>query len=197
MSVEFVIRCIDLRRALAELNANRGEYKESDSVDMLVSECAATFRAIGTETEAPIQGKQPGSVRVPLRIVDAIQRAAPSLKTKNLTFACEPGVIRIGTWSVKHPDIELGVFPDQRLSLPVNISTLEMLALAQILAPEQIVQEGLRERVEDAQNARAKAIAAATENLKCLEITHAQILEYFARNSFLSKDFACVLPLTL
>ncbi|HEV2730928.1 MAG TPA: hypothetical protein VGV15_12920, partial [Terriglobales bacterium] len=63
MPVEFVIRTADLRRAMDQLKVNRGQRNDSDFVDILVSECAATFRAVGTETEEPANGNRPGSVR--------------------------------------------------------------------------------------------------------------------------------------
>ncbi len=175
MSVEFVIRTTDLRRATSQLKANRGQRKETDFVDILVSECAATFRAVGTETEEPVDGKRPGSVRVPLRIVDKINQTVRTMKTKELAFQCDPGVIKIGSWSVKHPDIELGKLPDQRLALPIDVSALDTLALAEILTADQIVEESMRERVEEALDTRKSAVAAALVPLQALGITEAQL----------------------
>jgi hypothetical protein len=113
----------------------------------LVSECAATFRAVGTETEVPVGGKHPGTVRIPLSFLERIERVLNTFKGKELNFVCEPGRVKIGTWSAKHPDIELGTLPNQGISIPVDISVLDTLALAQLLTPEQVVQEGLRARV--------------------------------------------------
>ena len=175
MRVEFVVRSVDLRQATSQLKANRGEHGESDFVDILVSECVATFRSIGTETEVPVDGKSPGSVRLPLRIMDAIKRVVPTLKRKELAFQCEQGIIRIGSWSVKHPDIELGKIPDQRLSLPIDVSVVDTLALAEILGTERIVEEGMRSRVEDAMKTRTRAVASALATLQPLGITERQL----------------------
>ena len=175
MPVEFVVHTADLRQATDQLKANRGKRNESDFVDILVSECAATFRAVGTETEVPVDGKRPGSVRLPLRIVDAINRAVRSLRTKQLAFQCEPGVITIGSWSVKHPDIELGRIPDQRLSLPIDVSVLDTLALVEILSADQIVEEGMRSRVEEAMGIRTRVVGAAVATLQALGITERQL----------------------
>ena len=175
MTVEFIVETAELRLATSQLKANRGQCKDSDFVDVLVSECAATFRAVGTETEVPVEGKVPGSVRVPLRIVDNINRAVKSFKNKKLAFYCEAGAIRVGSFSVKHPDIELGRIPDQRLSLPIDLSVLDTLALTKILTANQIVDEGLRERVEEAWGTRARAVGEALTALQPLGMTEGKL----------------------
>lgn len=175
MPVEFVVQTADLRQATSQLKANRGKRTETDFVDILVSECAATFRAVGTETEVPVNGKIPGSVRVPLRILDKINSTVKTMKKKELPFHCEPGVIQIGSWSVKHPDIELGRIPDQRLGLPVDVSVLDTLAFAEILSADQIVEEGMRARIEEAIDTRTAAVATALAALQPLGIAERQL----------------------
>jgi len=175
LPVEFIIEPTDLRQATSQLKANRGRHKETDFVDILVSECAATFRAVGAETEVPVEGKIPGSVRVPLRIVDKIEKAARSFKTAKLKFSCEPGVIKIEGLSLKHPDIQLGKLPDQRVSLPIDLSLLDTLALTKILTASQIVEEGMRERVEEAWGARTFALTNALTALRPLEVEDWQL----------------------
>lgn len=175
MSVEFVVRAADLRRATNQLNANRGKHNQSDFADILVSECAATFRSVGTEAEVPVEGKHPGPVRLPLRVLDAIKRVMPTMKQKELTLLCEPGVIKIGTWSLKHPDIELGRIPDQRLNLPIDVSVLDTLALADILTADQFVEEGMRPPIQEAFDTRTRVVAAALTALQPLDITERQL----------------------
>lgn len=182
MPVEFVVQIDDLREATDQLKANRGEYSETDFVDILVSQSVAVFRAVGSESEAPVDGKSTGSVRVPLRVVDKISLALSTLKTKDLCFHCEPGVIRVGSFSLKHPDIELGRIPDQRLGLPINMSLLDTLALAKIFTPLKIAEEGMRKRVEDAQYTRRSAIANALAPLKALEIEEWELDHFVDRH---------------
>lgn len=98
MPVEFIVQTADLRLATSQLKANRGQRKDSDFVDILVSECAATFRAVGTETEVPVEGKTPGSVRLPLRIVDNINRAVKTFKNKQLTSTASPAPSKSGVF---------------------------------------------------------------------------------------------------
>ena len=175
MPVEFVVQTDDLRQATSQLKANRGKYSESDFVDILVFQSVAIFRAVGSETEVPVDGHRPGSVRLPLRIVDKIGEALRALKTKELAFHCEPGVIRVGTFSLKHPDIELGRIPDQHLDLPIDMSLLDTLALAKILTPLKIGEEGLQARVDEAHKTRHRAIADAVAALRSLEIEDWQV----------------------
>ena len=104
MPVEFVIRTTDLRDITKQLQANREEHSDSDLVDILVLGNVATFRSIGTEAEVSVDGKHPGSARVPLRIVDKVNEAVKTLKTNELPFRCEPGRIKVGSLSVKHPE---------------------------------------------------------------------------------------------
>jgi len=181
LPVEFVVQTDDLRQATDQLKANRGKFSDSDFVDILVSERVAILRAVGTEAEAPVDGKGPGSVRAPLKIVYKISDALATLKTKDLAFHCEPGVITIGSFSVKHPKIKLGKIPDQRLALPIDMSLLDTLALAKILTPRKIADEGMRARVEEAHYTRRSTIAAALVSLQALEIEERQ-LDHFVDN---------------
>ena len=92
-----------------------------------------------------------------------------------MLFHCEPGLSQIGSWSVKHPDIELGRIPDQRLGLPVDVSVLDALAFAEILSADQIVEEGMRARIEKAIDTCTAAVATALEALQPLGITECQL----------------------
>lgn len=60
-SVEFMIRSSDLRKATKQLSLDRGEFKETDCADLLVSSFAATFRAVGTSPEVSVNGRKPGT----------------------------------------------------------------------------------------------------------------------------------------
>lgn len=175
MPVEFVVQADDLRQATDQLKANRGEYRDSDFVDILVFQSVAIFRAVGSESEVPVDGQRPGSVRVPLRILDKIGEALLTLKTKDLAFHCEPGIVKIGTFSLKHPDIELGRIPDQRLDLPIDMSLLDTLALTKIFTPLKIGEEGMQARVDAAHKSRQRAIADAAAALQPLEIEEWQV----------------------
>ena len=175
MPVEFTIRATDLRLAASQLKVNRGQYRESDTVDILVSECAAAFRAVGTETEVPVEGKHPGSVRLSLKSLQDVKKVALSFKKKHVVLRFEPGNAKVETFSRTHPDIELGEIPDQQLQIPLDVSVIDTLALSEILGPERVVKEGMRARVEDAINIRAEALSKAVIALQPIGITEKQL----------------------
>jgi hypothetical protein len=175
MVVEFKIGVGDLRLAASQLRVNRGEYRESDTVDILVSECAATFRAVGMETEVPAQGDQTGFVRLSLKSLQNIQKVARSFKKTQVRLKFEPGTAWVESFSQTYPDIELGKIPDQQVQMPLDVSVLDTLALAEILGPDGIVHEGMRARVEDAIQTRTIAVSRALETLRPLEISEGQL----------------------
>jgi hypothetical protein len=175
LPVEFIIRTSELRDITKQLKANREEHNDSDSVDILVSESLATFRSIGTEVAAPVDGKSPGSARIPLRFVDRINRAVKTFKTQELAFQCLPGSIKVGTFSITHAEIEVGVAGKKRLALPVDLPLLDALALEQILSPAQIIREGLRLRIVKAKDSRARSVADAQAALEPLGATEKEL----------------------
>jgi hypothetical protein len=75
-------------------------------------------------------------------------------------------MVRIETCVRRHPDISLGIFPDRKLDLPADAGALDTLAIAQLLSPEEIVNQGLRERVEAAQRQVSDAVSTASEVLR-------------------------------
>jgi len=116
--VEFVIRLSGLRKATKHLMFNRAGFGDTDSADLLVSQCIATFRAPGTEFEAPVQGTRSGTVRLPVRQLRDLMSIADSYKRREVPLHFEPGMFRVGTCVRRHPDISLGIFPDRRIDLP-------------------------------------------------------------------------------
>jgi hypothetical protein len=57
------------------------------------------------------------------------------------------------------------------LGLPVDVSVLDTLALAETLSADQIVEEGMWARVEEAMDTRTRAVATALAALQTLGIT--------------------------
>lgn len=174
-AVEFIVQMDDLRQATSQLKANRGQRTDTDFVDILASDSTATFHAVGSETEVFAIVTHPGSVRIPLRIVEKINTVVKTWKKTEVPFHCETGVIKLGSFSVSHPDIELGRVPDQRLGLPINVSVLDTLALAEVLTAEQIVEEGMRARIEEAIQTRSLAVVKALAALQPLDMTERQL----------------------
>jgi hypothetical protein len=176
MKLEFTTRTKDLRKAIREIGVNRGDHSDSDSTDILVSEFSATFRSVGTEAELPVNGVKPGTARVPFVVLERLAKVLGTFKGNDLKIFCETGCLKVGTFTIKHPDIELGIIPDQRVSVPIDLSLLDTLALGRVLNPQQVIEQGLRERIEEAQKGCSLAIASAVATLRPLGVEEKQIV---------------------
>jgi hypothetical protein len=175
--VEFSTRLSELRKAKKRLFFNRQGFEDTDCADLLVSPCIATFRAVGTDFEAPVNASQPGPVRMPVRMLKDIVQIASSYKKPELKLHFEPGMFQVETMKRRHPDIMLGIFPDQKFDLPADAGVLDTLAMVSLLSPRQIVDQGLRERVETAQRYTSVAVSRAEEALRELGIRQGLIQE--------------------
>ena len=177
-AVEFAIRLSDLRKANKHLLVNRGGFKQTDCADLLVSQCIATFRSVGTELEVPVEGIQPGAVRIPLRTLDdVVKKVVPTFKSSELKLHFEQSTVKVETFTLRHPDISLGIFPSQRFDLPADAGVLDTLAMAHLLSPEMIADQGLRERVEAAQRRTSEAVSNAEAALREFGISRGRIQE--------------------
>jgi len=152
-------------------------FKETDCADLLVSSFAATFRTVGTAAEVPIEGTHPGTVRLPLKILVNVIKVAKTYNTPRLKWHFEPGVIRVEKFSLSHPDISLGILPDLKFDLPADAGPVHTLAVARLLSPEQIADQGLRERVEAAQRRVCAGVSTAALALKEFGISQGQLQE--------------------
>src|SRR5271169_3525731 len=108
MQIQFKVRVSDLRNATRQLADNRAENKETDFVDLLVSECIATFRTVGTSAELPVHGIQPGTARLPILTLEKIAAVAKTFKSQETVVLVWDGLIKIGSWQTKHQEITLG-----------------------------------------------------------------------------------------
>jgi hypothetical protein len=102
MQVEFKVRVNDLRNATRHLTVNRGENKANDFADLLVSECIATLRTIGSSTELPVHGIQPGSARLPMLTLEKIAAVAKTFKGNETLVLIWDGLIKIGSWQTRN-----------------------------------------------------------------------------------------------
>ena len=181
MPVEFRIFASDLRQAVEQLKANRGAYVDTDFVDIVVSSATALFHAVGTESEMRVDGTAPGSVRVPLRVLNEVSEAFATGNKGELPVKCERRFIKVGTRPFNHPEITISKAPKRFLSLPLDMSRLDILALARVLPSKTIDDQGMRTRVNEAERARRSAIADAVQALQSLEIEERQ-LTYFVES---------------
>ena len=175
MHVEFKVRVNDLSNATRQLTVNRALNKANDFADLLVSECIATLRTVGSSTELPVHGIQPGSARLPILTLEKIAAVAKTFKAKETLVVIWDGLIKIGSWQTRNPEITLGTIPDQSLDIPVDASFLDTLALASLLTSDGIREQGMEKRVLHAQKAKEDAIDSAIQALRPLAIERDQI----------------------
>jgi len=174
MAIEFRVRVTDLRNATKQLLVNRGEFRDTDLADLLVSECVATLRTVGTSTEMPVFTSM-SAARLPLAVLKDIAKTAGTYKSKEVPILVEEGAIKVASFRLKNESITLGPIPNQRIDIPVDASLLDTLALGVLLNELQITEQGLTRRVLDAWQKANDAILAAAASLKELEVTEKQI----------------------
>ncbi|HKW73936.1 MAG TPA: hypothetical protein VJN64_00295 [Terriglobales bacterium] len=175
MAIEFRGRVSDLKNATKQLLVNRGEFRDSDLADLLVSECAATLRSVGTSTEIPVFGTSPGVARLPLSVLKDIAKIAGTYKSKEVPVVVEEGSIKVSSFRMRSEEITLGSIPNQQIDIPVDASLLDTLALGVLLNELQITEQGLTRRVLDAWQKANEAIHEAASSLRDLDVTEAQI----------------------
>ena len=161
--VLFVIRRTDLNRAIRELQTNCKGFKDVNSVHLLVSEYAMTVRAVGMESEYPVNGIQPGTFQMPIAV---LRRIANMQQTKELALHIQSGAVSSGSSTVRHSEIRLSAIPDLRVSVPIDASAFDLLVIGRLLDVRELDKQGLTERVSKAREQCNKDVAYAASFLK-------------------------------
>ena len=175
MQVEFRLRTDDLKNAIRQMTINRGKNKATDFVDVLVSECIATFRSVGSSMDVPVNGIQPGTARLPFTILERFSLIAKTFKGKEVVVLILDGIFKVNGWQIRDGEIALGMIPDQSLDMPSDATFLDTLALASLLTPAGVKAQGLERRVVKAQRAKEDAIDRATRAMEPLLVEREKI----------------------
>lgn len=175
MQVEFRLRTDDLKNGIRQMTINRGKNKATDFVDVLVSECIATFRSVGSSMDVPVNGIQPGTARLPFTILERFSLIAKTFKGKEVVVLIVAGIFKVNGWQIRDGEIVLGMIPDQSLDMPSDATFLDTLALASLLTSAGIKAQGLERRVVKAQRAKEDAIDRATRALEPLLVEREKI----------------------
>jgi hypothetical protein len=138
MEVQFTIRRADAKRALKEIQANRGREGKGDVLHILVSKYAVTFRSVGTESDWPVNGISPGTAHVPIPIWE---RAIGMLTTNELQLRSTDGAVFCGKAAVRHGGVTVGVIPDTSISVPINATPLDLLVIERHFGANAIVEQ--------------------------------------------------------
>ena len=170
--VVFVIRRVDLSRALKELQANRGRNSKTDLVYLLVSECAATFRALGTESEYPVHGISPGAAQLPISVLEGVLIMRT---THELELRITEGAVLCGKAVLRNESIALGKIPDLSVSVPIDPSKFELIVIGRVLGEGGVTEQGLQSRLEKAKQELRVAISRAAGILADYRVTESDI----------------------
>jgi hypothetical protein len=162
MDLVFTIRRADAKRALKEIQANRGREGKDDLIHVLVSEYAVTFRAVGTQSEWPVHGISPGAAQLPIPV---LEKAIDMRSSTELQLRITDGAIFCGKASVRHGAIAVGNIPDVRISVPVNSSPFDLLVMERLLGERAMVEQGLASRLQNAKIGLPVALAKAAKEL--------------------------------
>ena len=168
MDVAFTIRRADALRALKEIKVNRGREGKDDLLHVLVSEYAATFRAVGTESEYPVNGTGPGAAQLPIAI---FERAVEMRTTNELQLRLTDGAIFSGKSAVRHPGVTVGAIPDTRISVPINSLPFDLLVIERIVGAHAATDQGLATRLQKAKDGLPIALAKAAAELTPYGVT--------------------------
>ena len=160
--VLFVIRRTDMSRAIREVRTNCKGVPDTNTVYLLVSEYAMTIRAVGMESEYPVNGIHPGTFQVPIAVLRRITSMRP---TKELALHVQQGAISSGSSTVRHSAIRLSTIPDVRVSVPIDASNFDLLVIGRLLDANELEKQGLTERVSKAREQFKKDIAYAASFL--------------------------------
>lgn len=142
--VLFVIRRTDLNRAIRGVQTNCKGNPDASTVCLLVSEYAVTVRAVGMESEYPVDGIRPGTFETPIA---ALRRITSMRPTKEIALHVQQGAISSGSSTVRHPAIRLSIIPDVRISIPIDASDFDLLVVGRLLGQTELERQGLSNRV--------------------------------------------------
>jgi len=172
MDVVFTIRRADLKRAIKELKVNRGGEGTDDLIYLLVSEYAATFRAVGTESEYPVNGIGPGCAQLPIVV---LERIAEMRTSTELQLRVTAGAVLCGSATVRNRAITLGQIPDTSIRVPIDPSDFELIVIGRVLGDLVAAEQGLQSRLECARAELRLAICAAAMNVASYGVSESDI----------------------
>ena len=172
MDVQFTIRREDAKRALRELQFGRGAEGKNDTAHILVSEFAATFRCVGTESEYPVHGISPGAACLPLRILASV---IDTQSTKEICFRITDGGIFWGRAGVRNPAIIVGEIPDTQMTFAVDAPAFDLLVIERVIGMDGVVAQDLTSRLQKAHEALTGALERAAAELEPYNVTLADL----------------------
>ena len=175
--LEFLVRTQELKKAIRLMLSGRKEYLSHDTADFRAVADTLELSSTGSSTQIEATVTQAGYARVPFDVLKNLRRAAVSYTKTRVRLRIEPGRLRIESFGLSHPDIELKRIGGRMADLPVDATPLDALALVKLLSSEEIEEAGLAARVLDAQERAVSAIEWATESLEDFRVPREAVRE--------------------
>jgi len=172
--IEFMIKTKDLKQAIKEISANR-ESHPTDPADICVTSDTATFRSVGTQAPISVRNCKRGTMRIPFRVLEKAAAALDTFKSEEIKIVCETGALKLDTWSIKNAGIQTGRAPKREPTVPIDLPIIDTLALPRVIGARRIAEEGLDERVSEAEGIYSRSIAEAARALEPLGFVEREI----------------------
>lgn len=159
--VEFVVDAKAFKKAIQQILVGRREYLHKDTADLIAVADSLALCSTGTSAEIDAVVVQAGLGRVTLPVLHNIRKVAPTFSFPRLHVEIGVGRIKIASYTLSHPDIELKPISARTADLPINATVIDALAMQKLYSAEEIVESGLAARVLDAQKKARRAISDA------------------------------------
>jgi hypothetical protein len=91
-----------------------------------------------------------------------------TFKKDEITIICKPGLLKLDTWAIKQAGIVTGKAPKQEPSIPIDLPIIDTLALPRVIGSKQVAEQGLSERVSEAEEIYSRSVTEATRMLEPL-----------------------------
>lgn len=173
--VEFVVAAKDFKKAIGLILLGRAAHMETDVAEFRAVAGLLELSSVGTETEMDVEIVQAGYAQVPLPVLKDLKKLAASYKQPRLHIRIEDRLLRIESYTLRHPAIELKRIGAKMADLPVDAGFLDTLAMVKLFSAEEIAESGLAARVLDAQEKATAAIELAASSLSIFQVPREEI----------------------
>src|ERR1035441_4854537 len=161
--MEFVIAKKDFDSAVKQILVGR-EATSMEPVDLTVDQSSLRLEAMGTDVEVPVETKTTGAARVSISNITGLRKISTTYKPGPVTIRIADGHIRFQRTSIpiKLPE---ATTTRRMIDIPSDARAMDLISLQDIFSAEEIEESGLRPKVLEAKEAKAKTLEAAASSL--------------------------------
>lgn len=164
--IDFTITARDFKKAVKIVLVGRAEHAQEDTADFILRGDELQICSTGTSTNVAATVASAGYARMTIPMLRKMLKLAATFKQERLRIRIEAERVRIETFGISSPDIELKPLGGRIADVPVNASTLDLIALLKLYSHEEIEESGLAARVAKAQEIAIADLDRAASSLK-------------------------------